>query len=72
MKVTLTLDEKEIRVMAIGLGFMEGHFSREDDEYMKKLLEDAELTGFCESKNEFLAVIRQLGKKYQDAIIRDT
>lgn len=70
MKLLITLDEAEIRVMAIGLGFMEGHFTRESEEYMKQLLKDAELTEFCESKNEFLVIVRQLLKKYREAIVR--
>lgn len=70
MKMRLELEEKDMRILGMALGFLEGRMERESEEYIEKLLKDGELEEFFENKNEFLAAMRALSKRCAASVVR--
>ena len=63
MKIVLELDEREVAMVSMGLGFLTSYIDGMSDEEVQELLKNPDVKRLFDSKNEMLAAITTAHRK---------
>ena len=63
MKIVLELEERELAMVSMGLGFLSSYLNNLSDDEVKQLLKNPDVKRLFDSKNEMIAAITTAHRK---------